>query len=133
MARQEAQQCKKCGQEFEMIQGESDYCSFVCDPDMPDQWPPITREQVNEWVSVDDYLPEAGKHVLIYGPDDMDIAHYTDKVEDSVDVMGYDAGFISMAGFAFPGRSFGHPDYMQPPHGQPTHWMPYPKPPEEDA
>jgi hypothetical protein len=51
MSNEASQQCKKCGQEFEMLEGESDYCSFMCDPDMPDQRPPITREQVNEWAA----------------------------------------------------------------------------------
>jgi hypothetical protein len=49
MSSKGVQKCKKCEQEFEMLDGESDYCSFQCDPDHQDKWQPITREQVNEW------------------------------------------------------------------------------------
>jgi hypothetical protein len=82
------------------------------------------------WISVDDRLPEAGVYVLVYGPEEQEIAGYTEKVEDCFDVVGHDAGFISRCGVAFPGRTFGSPEYIQPAHGQPTHWQPLPPPPQ---
>jgi hypothetical protein len=74
-------------------------------------------------------LPEVGVYVLVYGPEEQEIAEYTEKLEDRIDVMDHDAGWIAMNGFAFPGRTFGNPEYIQPAHGQPTHWQPLPKPP----
>ena len=83
---------------------------------------------MSEWISVDERLPEAGVYVLVYGPEEQEIAEYSDGVEDCIDVMGHDAGWISMGGFSFPGRTFGNPEYQQPSHGQPTHWQPLPTP-----
>ena len=55
---------------------------------------------------------------------------WEEKVEDGLQSMGCDAGWISESGMTFPGRSFGNPSYFCEPSDPPIYWMPRPQPPE---
>ena len=54
---------------------------------------------------------------------------YIEGLEDGLDYMGYDAGFVDNGWDLFqPARSIGNPAYQNE-GNQPTHWMPLPPPP----
>lgn len=88
---------------------------------------------MNEWTRVDERLPEADIAVLIANSEGIEVARYSEMVEDGIDDMGHDAGWIGY--FAFPARSFGNPEYFMEARFQPSHWMPLPEYPdlEEDV
>ena len=80
------------------------------------------------WIDANQKLPEPGKDVLIWNEEDIEIAVYSNGKEDAPDEMGHNAGWMGL--YAFPGRSFGNPDYQQEPHGQARFWMPMPEAPQ---
>lgn len=83
---------------------------------------------MSQWININQGLPEEGKDVLIANSEGIEVARYSDAIDDSVDDMGHDAGFIGY--LAFPSRSFGNPDYFSDARFQPSHWMPLPDYPE---
>lgn len=59
--------------------------------------------------------------------------YWTDELEDGVDFMGNDGGFVDVDYQVFwPGRSFGTESHQYK-ECQPTHWQPLPEPPGELA
>lgn len=83
---------------------------------------------MSEWIRVEQRLPEPDRDVLIANSEGIEVARYSEVVEDGVDEMGHDAGFIGY--FAFPSRSFGNPAYFSEARFQPSHWMPLPEYPD---
>ena len=84
---------------------------------------------MNEWISVEDYLPNYDESVLISNSEGVEIAVLLQVEPDGVDCMGSNEGFLGVGGFALPGRSFGEELYRHDAQGQPTHWMNLPEPP----
>lgn len=79
-----------------------------------------------EWIRTSERVPEYYMEVLIANSEGVGIAQRLPEEQDGPDSMGHDEGFLSVHGTAFPGRSFGNPDYQREPQDQPTHWMPLP-------
>lgn len=77
---------------------------------------------VQGWRSIGT-APKDGTVVLIWNSEGMDLARWGDAEPDGPDSMGHDAGWWGLS-FAVPGRSFGNPDYMRDPQGQPSLWQP---------
>ena len=85
------------------------------------------RHHLALWHSVKDILPDYDERVLIFNDKGVEIAKRVEAEEDGSDYMGHDEGFYGE--YAVPGRSFGEMSYRSEGYGQPTHWMPIPKPP----
>lgn len=80
------------------------------------------------WIDVNDRLPEYDVRVLIAHSEGIEIAKRVKAEEDGQDYMGHDEGFWGE--YAMPSRSFGEMSWRSLGHGQPTHWMPLPKEPQ---
>ena len=77
---------------------------------------------------------EPGDHVLIWSPNEWDIGWWAEREDDQPQQPGANPGWYSYTGRSYPGRSREHgfggsDDWISPPQGQPTHWMPMPSAP----
>lgn len=80
-----------------------------------------------EWQPIET-APKLG-HILIADSEFVGEGFWQEALEDGVDYMGNDAGFMDAHYRYFRcGRSFGADAYRDP-GLQPTHWMPLPPPP----